>query len=229
MKPPLRSRDSKTMFTGIVEEVGRIRTAEPFESGLRIRIAASRVLDGLREGDSIAVDGVCQTVVELHGNEFAFESMRPTLDRTTLGDARPDRPVNLERALALGDRLGGHMVQGHVDGTGEVRSVERRAEHVRMEIALPDDVAAVTVPRGSIAVNGVSLTVAAKPEPGVACVALIPYTWENTNLSTLDESDRVNVEGDMLGRFVIDYLARTGWTEPGKQASTERSGGRDAV
>ncbi|HUH13324.1 MAG TPA: hypothetical protein VMK65_09450, partial [Longimicrobiales bacterium] len=122
----------------------------------------------------------------------------------------PGRRVNLERALALGDRLGGHLVQGHVDGVGEVARVERREEHVLLDLRLPEAVAEVTVLHGSLAINGVSMTVNDLPAPGVAQVAVIPYTWDHTTFPDLVPGAGVNLEGDMLGRFVVHYLRRTG-------------------
>jgi len=195
------------MFTGIVTAVGTVRSVEQLSNARRIVIdTPAGFLEGVRAGDSIAVDGVCQTVVEIEGDAFTVEAIATTLARTTLAGFEPGRRVNLEPALALGDRLGGHLVQGHVDGTGRVFAVERQGEHVVLDIELPDDVAEVTVPRGSIAVDGVSLTVASLPAPGRAQVALIPYTWEHTNLSRLEAGSVVNLEGDMLGRFVVHYL-----------------------
>ena len=197
------------MFTGIVEEVGRVRSTEPFHGGLRLVLDASRVLEGLAPGDSVAVDGVCQTVVALDAGGFAVEAMAPTLSLTTLGSFRPGRRVNLERALALGDRLGGHLVQGHVDGVGTVTAIEPRGEHVLMDVLLPDSVVDVAVLHGSICINGVSLTIHQLPAPDVARVALVPYTWDHTALRDLQPGDAVNIEGDMIGKFVVHYLART--------------------
>ncbi len=197
------------MFTGIIEEVGRIREARPVDNGRRISVEADAVRAGLGEGDSVAIDGVCQTVVGLEAGAFVVEAIGTTLSRTTLGGLEPGRRVNLERALALGERLGGHLVQGHVDAVGTVEGLRREGEHVLLDIRLPPEVADVTVLHGSIAVNGVSLTVNAL-EGDVAQVALIPYTWEHTNLSSLARGAGVNLEGDMLGRFVVSYLKRTG-------------------
>ena len=197
------------MFSGIVEAVGRVEVVRPLESGRRLRIAAPFAGE-LGEGDSVAVDGVCLTAVERAATWFEAEAIGTTLSRTTLGALREGSPVNLERALALGDRLGGHMVQGHVDGVGEIAAIEREGEHVLLDVSLPPDVDEVTVLHGSIAVAGVSLTVNALPAPGVAQVALIPYTWSHTTLRELRPGDGVNLEGDMLGRFVVDYLRRSG-------------------
>lgn len=196
------------MFTGIVEEVGTVRAVEPLEGGRRITIGAAGALEGLKIGDSIAVAGVCQTVVELPGDAFVVEAIGTTLSRTTLGRLEPGDGVNLERSLALGDRLGGHLVQGHVDAVGNVTRVERRGEHVLLDVAVPEDVADVSVLHGSIAIDGVSLTINALGEGDTVQVALIPHTWDNTTLSTLDVGDGVNLEGDMIGRFVTHWLKR---------------------
>jgi riboflavin synthase len=197
------------MFSGIVEAVGRIREAEAIDNGRRLRIEAPFVGE-LRVGDSIAVEGVCLTATGLGDDWFEMEAIATTLSRTTLGRLGPGSGVNLERALALGDRLGGHLVQGHADGIGDVVAIEREGEHVLLDVALPDVVAEVTVLHGSIAISGVSLTVNAMPRPDVAQVALIPYTWDHTTLRELAVGDGVNLEGDMLGRFVVNYLNRSG-------------------
>lgn len=197
------------MFTGIVEEVGRIRAVAPVENGVRLTIDAARVLDGLTLGDSIAVDGVCQTVVAIDDRGFDVVAIGTTLSRTTLGEFEPGRGVNLERALAFGGRIGGHFVSGHVDGVGTVLSVEQHGEHRRIDIRMPEEVAEVTVLHGSITVDGVSMTVNALPARDVVQIAVIPYTWEHTTLSRLGVGSRVNLEGDLLGRFVVHYLKRS--------------------
>jgi len=206
------------VFTGIIEEVGRIERVLPVANGSAVRITAQRVLENLRDGDSVAVDGVCLTVVRHDGRGFEVEAIGTTLSRTTIGELAAGDEVNLERALALGERLGGHLVQGHVDAVGTVRRIEREGEHVLLDVALPPDVAAVTVLHGSIAISGVSLTVNALPARDVAQVALIPYTWEHTNLRHLQQGDRVNLEGDMIGKFVAHLIERRGVTVPGEIA-----------
>jgi riboflavin synthase len=198
------------MFTGLVEEVGRLTAVEPTERGLRLTIAAERVVEGLQTGDSISTDGVCQTVVALTDRGFAVEAMAPTLGRTTFGKLKPGHRLNLERALTLASRLGGHLVQGHVDGVGTVRAVQRAGEHVLIDIAVPEPIAEVTVLHGSIAVNGVSLTVNDLPADNVIQVAIIPHTWEHTNFSELQPGSAVNLEGDMIGKFVVEFLKRRG-------------------
>ena len=197
------------MFTGIVERVGSIRAVAPLEGGLRIVIdAGAEFLADVPVGGSIAVDGVCQTLVAHEDGAFAEEAIGTTLSRTTFGEFVPGRMVNLERPLAIGGALGGHLVQGHVDGVGRVTAVADRGEHVLLDVAMPEGVAEVTVLHGSIAIDGVSLTVNALPERDVFQVALIPHTWERTNLARLQAGDAVNLEGDMLGRFVVHYLQR---------------------
>jgi riboflavin synthase len=196
------------MFTGIVEEVGEIARVEPFGSGRSFRIAGARVLEGLRPGDSVAVDGVCLTATEVDGAGFAVEAVATTLERTTVGRFRQGTRVNLERAVAVGQRLGGHMVQGHVDGVGEVTAVERRGEHVLIDFGLPPLVADVTILHGSIALNGVSLTINALPAADRAQVSIIPHTWKVTTLSALEVGSAVNLEGDMIGKYVRHLLGR---------------------
>ncbi len=201
------------MFSGIVEAVGRVRDTVPVDNGRRFRIETPFATE-LAQGDSVAVEGVCLTATACGSDWFDVEAIATTLARTTLGGLAPGSAVNLERALALGDRLGGHLVQGHVDDVGEVLAVERDGEHVLIDVRLPDVVAEVTVLHGSIAMAGVSLTVNAMPAPDVAQVALIPYTLDHTTLGTLRAGDGINLEGDMLGRFVVHYMNRSGAGRP---------------
>lgn len=194
------------MFTGIVEDVGVVRSLLPEGEGIRMRIEATTAREGLALGDSVAVDGVCLTAVELGDGSFDVQAIGTTLGRTTLGGYGEGRRVNLERALALGARLGGHLVQGHVDGVGRVVRMERRSEKVLIDFTLPSGVAEVTVLHGSLTLNGVSLTVNALPEAGVAQVSIIPFTWDHTALSDLQPGDGVNLEGDMIGKYVRHLL-----------------------
>jgi riboflavin synthase len=198
------------MFTGIVEEVGRIASVEELGGGRAFRIEAVTVLQGLRLGDSVAIDGACHTTTAILEDGFAVQSVATTLGRTTLGDFQAGRPVNLERALAVGDRLGGHMVQGHVDAVGEVLRVEPRDELVLIDVAIPAEIAAVTVLHGSITVDGISLTVNDLPEPGVCQVSIIPYTRDHTTIGRLQRGSRVNLEGDTIGKYVRHMLGAPG-------------------
>lgn len=187
-----------------------MREVRPLGNGRAIRIDASSVLPGTGLGDSIAVDGVCLTVTGIRDDGFEVESIATTLERTTLGEFVPARRVNLERALAVGDRMGGHMVQGHVDGVGEVTAVTPREELVLIEFTLPPEVASVTVLHGSIALNGISLTINDLPAPGVAQVSIIPFTFDHTAIGELSAGRRINLEGDLIGKYVRRLLGAPG-------------------
>ena len=197
------------MFTGIVEAIGTVVEIAATQEGRRIRVRATKVGDGLASGGSIAVDGACLTVVESDPEGFAVDVIEATLDRTVAGRYQEGTRVNLERALRLGDRLDGHLVQGHVDGMGEVVTLRGGAspqEQRLVELALPGEVAAATIPLGSLTVNGVSLTVDALPAPGRCRVALIPHTRRVTTLDQLRAGDPVNLEGDLIGKYVGKML-----------------------
>lgn len=193
------------MFSGIVEETGRIAQIEERagSAGRRLWIAARHVLEDARVGDSIAVSGCCLTAVAVEPGRFAVEAVPETLGRTTLGAWREGEAVNLERALRLDQRIGGHLVQGHVDGVGEVRGVSQEGEGRRLVLSLPSGLARFVAEKGSLAVDGVSLTVAAAD--GAACeIALIPHTLRATVAGSYAPGTRVNVEVDLVAR----YLAR---------------------
>jgi riboflavin synthase len=202
------------MFSGIVEEVGIIESATDRGGGRELVIRASKVLADLKTSDSINIDGVCQTVVGVGRGDFRVQTIATTLSRTTLGEYRRGRAVNLERPIAAGERFGGHFVQGHVDGVGAVITFKRASEMWLVRFSLPDTVAPYVILHGSISMNGVSLTVNAIPDAGTAEVALIPYTYENTNLSRLAPGSRVNLEADMIGKYVAQALNQ------GRQART---------
>jgi len=215
------------MFTGLVEGTGRVVGKEPHEGGLRFRVACGFAAE-LEAGESVAVSGVCQTVTAADADAFAFESIRTTLSRTTLGSLEPGQRVNLERALRAGDRLGGHLVQGHVDGVGRLTARERAGETWLLRVELPRDVAACTVERGSLAVDGVSLTVS-RLEGAVAEVAIIPYTWSHTTLSEVRPGDGVNLEGDLVGKYVRRLLSpyAEGLPESDRRPGGPRGAGDD--
>ena len=194
------------MFTGIVSAVGRVAETAVGPGGLELAIDTP--YDDLAPGESVAVDGACLTVQALAGSRFTAHVIITSLDRTGFGDYAPGRAVNLERALRAGDRLGGHLVQGHVDGVGTVRSVTDRGDARLIDIAAPDPVASVSVPLGSVTVDGVSLTVNAIPEPGVIQVSLIPFTLQHTTLGALRAGDAVHLEADTIGKYVAALLQR---------------------
>jgi riboflavin synthase len=194
------------MFTGIVEGMGHVAAIETRPDGARIRIRAGALIDGAAVGESIAVSGVCLTMVELGGGEFAADLAAETLRRTTLGRLRPGDPVNLERPLRLDQRLGGHIVQGHVDGVGTIVSVRPEGDGVWVEIDAPGPLARYIAEKGSIAVDGVSLTVAAAGPGGRFGVALIPHTLAVTTLGRKGPGDGVNLEVDILAKYVERLL-----------------------
>jgi riboflavin synthase len=190
------------MFTGIVREVGEVAAFD----GSRLAVAAPGTAAGASVGDSVSVAGVCLTVVEAEDARLGFDVVPETLARTALGRLEPGRSLNLEPSLRVGDRLGGHVVQGHVDAVGRVRSVTPDGESRRVWVDAPEAVLGYCIEKGSIAVDGVSLTVAALDDDGFE-VALIPHTLEVTTLGRLEPGDEVNLEADLLGKVVERLLA----------------------
>jgi riboflavin synthase len=200
------------MFTGIVEEQGRVRSVTPDAGGARLVIEARTVLTDAELGASIAVNGCCLTVTEFDGDAFAADAVIETLGRTNLGDLVTGDPVNLERPLRLADRLGGHLVQGHVDATGAVRDRAPQPDGSDLvTIEGPDDVLRYVVHKGSITVDGVSLTVARVDDDAFA-IALIPHTLAVTTLGARPVGSRVNLEVDLVAKYVEALVARTGDT-----------------
>jgi riboflavin synthase len=194
------------MFTGIVEELGRVRALVPDAGGARLEIAAKRVLDDAAPGVSISVNGCCLTVVELADDWWAADAVTETLARTNLGALRRDDPVNLERPVRLSDRLGGHLVQGHVDAVGRVRSRAPQPDGSHLvSFDAPPEVLRYVVHKGSITVDGVSLTVSALDAAGFG-VAVIPHTLAVTTLGIRDPGDAVNLEVDVVAKYVERLL-----------------------
>jgi riboflavin synthase len=192
------------VFTGIVEhqaEIVRLERGELCE----VEVDAGAAAEGVLVGDSVALDGCCLTVVRVDGARLVFQAVPETLRRSALGDRRVGDRVNVERSLRADARLGGHFVQGHVDGTGVIREVSRRGEDVLLRVDCPPEVARYLVSKGSVAVDGVSLTVV-DPDPRGFSVALIPHTLRATTLGSRRAGDRVNLEGDVLGKYVLSYL-----------------------
>src|SRR6059036_2332898 len=187
------------MFTGIVDALGRI-DAVRVNNGVELRVKAS--YKGVKKGESIAVNGACLTVEKVVKGAFTVHAIATTLDRTLIGDWRKGQPVDLERALRAGDRLGGHFVQGHVDGVGTVERVTELGDAVLIDIRVPPEVRETTVLHGAITVDGVSLTVNALPGDEVIQVSLVPFTREHTTLGKIAVGDRVHIEADVLGKYV---------------------------
>ena len=196
------------MFTGIVTAVGEVRRRVADEGGLELTIACP--YEGLVAGESVAVDGACLTAQRVAPGEFTAHIIRTSLDRTNFSTYEVGTKVNLERALQVGDRLGGHLVQGHVDGVGTIDRVAEREDARLVDIAAPAEVARVSVPLGSITVDGVSLTVNAVPSPDVNQVSLIPFTLQHTTLGQRQPGDRVHLEADTIGKYVAQLLRARG-------------------
>ena len=192
------------MFTGIVKELGRVESVDASDDGARLRIAAGLASE-LSEGDSVAVNGACLTATAVGDGSFEADVMHQTLSLTTLGELEEPSPVNLELPLRPTDRLGGHVVQGHVDGTATVSELAPDGFAKRLRIELPEDLLPYVVERGSIAIEGVSLTVAGLTDDGLE-VSLIPETLERTTLGSAKLGDRLNIECDVLARYVARQL-----------------------
>jgi riboflavin synthase len=201
------------IFTGLILEVGSVRRIDRRPDGARLVIAARAVLEGTRIGDSISINGADLTVIELGSDSFSADASLETLARTTLGDLAPASPVNLERALAVGERLGGHMVQGHIDGTGRVLFIKPEGNAYRVRVGFPRELGRYIAMKGSIAVDGISLTVAAMVGGDSFDVAVIPHSWKNTIIRYYKSGDHVNLEVDVLAKYVerlLDHRQTTG-------------------
>jgi riboflavin synthase len=194
------------MFTGLVEEIGLIKQIRSIAGGRRITISASRVLDGLTVDNSLCVSGVCLTVIAVKPQSFTVEAVGETLQKTTLGRARPGQPLNLERALQLDQRLGGHLLQGHVNGMGQIRQLQQRGENWYLEIEIPKHLARYVIEEGSIAIDGISLTVAHIREQKIG-ISVIPYTYTHTTLSKSRSGQYCYVEVDFIGKYVEKLAA----------------------
>ena len=198
------------MFTGLIDDVGTITSVAVSPAGRELRIACR--YDDLEQGESVAVNGACLTVLQHGARWFSVAAVATTLERTGIGGWSAGRRVNLERALRVGDRLGGHFVQGHVDGLARVAEVRQAGDARLIDLALPPGLADLMVQHGSVAVDGVSLTVNDLPAPGVLQVSLIEYTMRHTTLGTLSVGDVAHVEADMLGKYVQRSLKEsTSW------------------
>lgn len=192
------------MFTGLIEEIGVVSR----RSGADLAVLAREVMDGLATGDSIAIDGACMTVTALTGDGFVVQVSPESMSRTTLCRLRPGDAVNLERAMAVGERFGGHFVLGHVDGVGRVMSVQDQGDFSLWRFQAPGDVACYLVPKGSVAVNGISLTIV-EPAADTFGVAVIPETLKRTTLGNKRPGDAVNLEADVIGKHIYHYVRGT--------------------
>ena len=207
------------MFTGIVEETGSIKNIKRGAASAELSIEASKVLEDVALGDSIAVNGVCLTVTDFSGSMFTADVMHETLDRSSLGALRPGSPVNLERAMKTDGRFGGHIVSGHIDGTGHISNISRDDNAIWYTIDTSGDILRYIVEKGSIAIDGISLTVASVDESSFK-VSIIPHTAANTILAVKKAGDVVNLENDIIGKYV-EKLMRTAENETEESYITE--------
>ncbi len=198
------------MFSGIVETTGVIRDIVDAASTRRFRVEAGSLVGELKLGDSVAVDGACLTVVELDADAFAVDVIGTTLERTVAGSYAEGSRVNLERAMVLGARLDGHIVQGHVDGVGHLIQSVKHGEYWLMDFEIPGGVYAESIEHGSLTLNGVSLTLSELLSPRGVRIGVIPFTHEHTNLGSLEAGAPVNVEGDLIGKYVARILSQRG-------------------
>lgn len=208
------------MFTGIVEEVGSLVRALPTDQGGQLTIAATKVLQDVALGDSIAVNGTCLTLVAHDGQSFVADVMGETLRQTNLGDLKAGEAVNLERAMAADGRFGGHMVSGHIDGMGRIIAIEKEQNARWLTISAPPDLLAEMIPRGSITVDGISLTIARLGAESFK-VSMIPHTLIQTQMQYKKVGDRVNLETDLIGKYVRRALMRSGQEEQASNITLE--------
>ena len=206
------------MFTGIIEELGKVKQVVTGHAWGQIEITGEKVLEGTRLGDSIAVNGVCLTVTRIQGKSFTADVMAETMRRSNLGSLKLGDMVNLERAMAADGRFGGHMVSGHIDGTGVISKMNQEGNAVWVTVDAPEDIMRLIVEKGSIAIDGISLTVA-KEAAGAFQVSIIPHTGEETTLLKKKAGDVVNLENDIVGKYV-DKLIRNEQEEEKSQGLT---------
>ena len=192
------------MFSGIVEEVGTVRSIESLPNSRRMRIACDKVLEGVAIGDSISVNGVCLTVININDSEFDVDIVNETLERSNLNSITEESKINLERAMRYNQRVSGHLVQGHVDTQAKVLDINKTDEWTEIEFEVDSDYKKYCIYKGSIAIDGVSLTISKVTPRGIR-VALIPHTLSNTILSNYRVNQHVNIETDMVGKFIENF------------------------
>ena len=197
------------MFTGIVEELARIKTIKPKTHGIRYTIAAKTIMDDLKTGDSISVNGVCLTIVDKEKDSFSMDLVEETLNKSNLGELKVEDYVNLERAMKVSDRFGGHIVQGHVETLGVILEKQMKGDEAVISVGLDPEWMRYCIPKGSITLDGVSLTIAAI-NGNIVEIALIPYTLEHTTLGIKEKSDTLNIETDIIGKYIDRLLTFDG-------------------
>jgi riboflavin synthase len=212
------------MFTGITEHTGKIESLERGENGGRLRVTLSdapEIAQDMKLGDSISVNGCCLTVVEFDAAYFSADLSPETLRRTSFGEKEAGDLVNLERPLAAGARLGGHFVQGHIDGTGRVTQLLSQGENWWLGVSVPGDLRGYVAEKGSIAIDGISLTVAGWQD-GIAGIAIIPFTYAHTNVRAMQVGDGANIECDVLAKYIESLLAARSAKTPSSRLTVER-------
>lgn len=195
------------MFTGIIEEIGKVRNTPLISGGISINVEALRILEDISVNDSICIDGVCLTVTKVYDSGFWTDAVGTTLEKTTLAEIKASTLVNLERALRLSDRLGGHIVQGHVSGIGNISEIKKLGDNYLLKIDVPQEQAKYLVKEGSIAINGISLTIA-DLRKNIVLVSIVPHTWRNTTLQYNRVNNKVNIEIDVLAKYVEKFQSR---------------------
>lgn len=195
------------MFTGIIEEIGIVEKIIPIAGGITIKIKADKILDDIAVNDSVCIDGVCLTVIKSDKSSFWFDAVGATLEKTTFNKVKADTSVNLERSVRLSDRLGGHLVQGHVNGIGIISEIKKLGENYLVKIIIPEELERYLIKEGSIAINGISLTIADLDGNEIS-ISVIPHTWQNTNFKDKKVNEKVNVEIDILAKYVEKLLAK---------------------
>lgn len=196
------------MFTGLIEEVGKISALRNANGRLILEISAGKIINSLKIGDSISVNGVCLTVTNFTSGKFCVDAVGETLKKTTIGSLRIGTEVNLEPALQLSQKLGGHLVQGHVNDVGEITEIKKLGENYLMSFSLPHHLEKYLIKEGSIAIDGISLTIAHVSANKIMC-SIIPHTWKNTNLRARKPGDQVNIEIDVISKYVEKFTSST--------------------
>jgi riboflavin synthase len=195
------------MFTGIIEEIGKISSINPIAGGMRIKISSGKILEDVSVNDSVCVNGVCLTAIKVEDDGFWVDAVGTTLEKTTFSKIQLSAPVNLERSLKLNDRLGGHFVQGHTNGTGTILQINKLGENYFLKIKVDENLEKYLIEEGSIAIDGVSLTIA-ELEGSKVGISLIPHTWQNTLVQFYKIGDKVNIETDVLAKYIDKLVKR---------------------
>ena len=196
------------MFTGLIEEVGKISSVRQANGKLDLEISASKIMRSLKTGDSISVNGVCLTVTKFSSGKFCVDAVGETIKKTTVGNLRIGMEVNLEPALQLSQKLGGHLVQGHVNDVGTITEIKKAGENYLLYLSLPHLLEKYLIKEGSIAIDGISLTIADVNSNKIMC-SIIPHTWTNTNLHTRKSGDKVNIEIDVISKYIEKFTSST--------------------